>query len=135
MTKYNIGDYVEVDMRWNRNEEHGIIDSIVVENGYSIANIVLVSQFGKARAIIHGDEDEYYGSYNSPDEVIRKLQPSEIIFNFGSGIKGTIHNYPGNLKYWFGVKWDGWKYILPIEPLTEPMKSRVLEVLKAQEEE
>lgn len=108
--EYNVGDWVEV--RRSLGISHVMIEKIYNNRIYSRRGI-----------------DDHF------DNIIRKLKPSEVVLDFGSGIKGTIHSYSGNPEYWFGMKWEGWEYILPIEPLTEPMKTIVLELLKAQEEE
>ena len=73
--------------------------------------------------------------------ITRKLKPSEVILDFGNGIKGTITRcvtYSGNGIENPSIKVSnngiGIANIL-LHTITEPMRTTVLELLKAQEEE
>jgi hypothetical protein len=96
----------------------GVVDGYIAESDNGIAQV-----------------KKYGISYSTNVEHLRKLSPSEVVLDFGSGIKGRIRNVG-----------DGWIWIRDNESLnniatidtaklTEPMQTTVSKLLAAIEEE
>lgn len=62
--------------------------------------------------------------------ITRKLKPSEVILDFGNGIKGKVSIYQETSD---GI-WVG-RHVIHMPDIAEPMRTTVLELLKAQSEE
>ena len=62
--------------------------------------------------------------------IIRKLKPSEVVLDFGKGIKGKVRKYGESSD----MAWIG-KHMIFMPDIAEPMRTTVLELLKAQSED
>lgn len=94
---------------------------------------------GIKHGIIEGRREEYNVLCNGVSQsvgdkfIIRKLNPSEIVLDFGNGIRGTIRRYRGEqIRIYDG---DINFACLAISYVTEPMQTTVRKLLAAIEEE
>jgi len=122
--KFKIGDYVEV-------EYDGDLHYYKVIKTNEQRDTLSIGFNGMFRTI-HSD-----GSINMVGiKLIRKISPHDVVLNFGNGVKGTI-KISGDRSDMIQVYGAGERFYmakLMIDKLTEPMKSLVLELLKAQME-
>jgi hypothetical protein len=104
--KFAVGDWVT----------DGVVDGYIAELDNGIAQV-----------------KKYGISYSANVEHLRKLSPSEVVLDFGSGIKGTIRRYRGEqIRIYDG---DINFACLAISYVTEPMQATVRKLLAAIEEE
>lgn len=94
---------------------------------------------GIKHGIIEGRREEYSVLCNGVSQsvgdkfITRKLNPSEIVLDFGNGIRGTIRRYRGEqIRIYDG---DINFACLAISYVTEPMQTTVRKLLAAIEEE
>lgn len=116
---YQVGDWVELNCYWNH---QGQIKEMFCAGKYQIDGI----EFNRSLPTftITGLSGEFY--YSS---ITRKLKPSEVILDFGSGIKGKVSIYQETSD---GI-WVG-RHVIHMPDIAEPMRTIVLELLKAQED-
>ena len=94
--KYKVGDWVEIT-------GHGrtIHGKCVSTEGTVIEPNNMIRSCGY---LFNPDgTDAKYRLQTHGYTITHKLKPSEVILDFGNGIKGTIHSYSGNPEYWFGI--------------------------------
>jgi len=111
--KYKVGDWVETN--------DGIHGVVVEPNNNAIVNIIPTNH----RA---------YQVGRKKSNITRKLDPSEVVVNFGGGIKGTIvgcSNVMPIVKVLSGVDWIA---SIMVSALDAQARELVESLLKAQEE-
>lgn len=119
--EYEIGDWVE----HNDSKEQAKITHIASKD-YDAIEV----------KFIESGELEIY-SLDEMNKEFHTIYPKDVILDFGSGIKGTIRrnkHFKASIKVIYGDCDKGEYHAIDINPLSEPMKSIVIELLKAQEE-
>lgn len=116
--KFVAGSYVKINYA-NSDDEHYVVKES------SVLDAIEISRLSDGKT-------EWF--YEAGYDFIIPIPASEVILDFGNGIVGWIaHNGKHNIDVF--SKDNCWLACLAVSMLTEPMKSLVLDLLKAQEEE
>ena len=136
--RYEVWDWVEIEQEYGGKVKrfHRKVDSFSETSDAEARKTIVCGEF---EFTLDGEpydcpcDDQWHPAHR----ISRKLNPSEVVLDFGSGIIGTVEALPceccRNRVFILRVSEECFIEI-PIGILIEPMKGNVLSLLKAQEE-